>query len=279
MIFCFSGTGNTRWVAEQLAAMTGEKLLDICQSQSVMTDNGMRRNPDSQPYRLQAGERIGFCFPIHGWQPPRIMREFIRKSDFRLITESQKEVPFCYAVCTCGDETGEAMTIFGKELQRNGLHLDSCYSIVMPNTYVCLPFMDTDSEAVQKQKLQTAKHRIREVGDDIVHYRRGRNELTKGPFPRLYSYVIGAYFNRYMISDKRLAVSSELCSHCGLCASVCPTGNIFCQHNQLPVFRHEDRCTNCLACYHHCPHHAIQYGSITRKRGQYYFKISEMNNL
>ncbi|MCI7256823.1 MAG: ferredoxin, partial [Prevotella sp.] len=27
----------------------------------------------------------------------------------------------------------------------------------------------------------------------------------------------------------------------------------------------------CLSCYHHCPHHAINYGNITKKRGQYFF--------
>jgi ferredoxin len=38
-----------------------------------------------------------------------------------------------------------------------------------------------------------------------------------------------------------------------------------------PIWLHNGRCTSCLACYHYCPVHAINYGRITRKRDQYYF--------
>ena len=41
---------------------------------------------------------------------------------------------------------------------------------------------------------------------------------------------------------------------------------------KLPSWKHDGSCTCCLSCYHHCPVHAINYGAITRRRGQYYFK-------
>ena len=28
-------------------------------------------------------------------------------------------------------------------------------------------------------------------------------------------------------------------------------------------------CTSCLACYHVCPKHAVQYGRRTKRKGQY----------
>jgi NAD-dependent dihydropyrimidine dehydrogenase PreA subunit len=28
-------------------------------------------------------------------------------------------------------------------------------------------------------------------------------------------------------------------------------------------------CSGCLACYHVCPHHAINFGKMTQKKGQY----------
>jgi flavodoxin len=68
MIFYFSGTGNTRWAAEQLAAAMGERLLFIPDELNTACE-----------YTLTEDERIGFCFPVHGWQPPHIVREFIRK--------------------------------------------------------------------------------------------------------------------------------------------------------------------------------------------------------
>ena len=68
MIFFFSGTGNTRWAAEMLAQATGEQLLFIPEEMK-----------ESCGYTLAEGERIGFVFPTHGWQPPRIVRNFIKK--------------------------------------------------------------------------------------------------------------------------------------------------------------------------------------------------------
>ena len=65
MIFYFSATGNTRWVARKVAQITGEKLYsipDVVKSQYA--------------YTLERDERIGFMFPIHGWRPPTIAMHY-----------------------------------------------------------------------------------------------------------------------------------------------------------------------------------------------------------
>ena len=79
MIFYFSGTGNTRWAAQQLADATGERLLFIPEELKGKCE-----------YTLAPDERIGFCFPVHGWQPPAIVRRFIRK-----LTVSPCQGHFC----------------------------------------------------------------------------------------------------------------------------------------------------------------------------------------
>jgi len=68
MIFYFSGTGNTRWAAQQLAEATGERLLFIPEQ--------MKGNCH---YELEENERLGFCFPTHGWMPPKIVLNFISR--------------------------------------------------------------------------------------------------------------------------------------------------------------------------------------------------------
>ena len=87
MIFCFSGTGNTRWAAECLAEATGERL-------TLMTD-------EHTHCTLTPNERIGFFFPVHGWQPPRLVRNFIRRLTFS--SEQPLASHYCYALVTCGD--------------------------------------------------------------------------------------------------------------------------------------------------------------------------------
>lgn len=111
MIFYFSGTGNTRWVAEQIAKGIGEALVSI----PDMIREG--RNE----FELREGERIGFCFPTHGWQVPRICRNFIRQ----LSLKNKTSTTFCWGLTTCGDNTGETMTILNKELQAIGLQAET----------------------------------------------------------------------------------------------------------------------------------------------------------
>ncbi len=250
MIFYFSGTGNTRWVAEQIAKAIGEELVFI---------------PDAfrdgkYDYTIDEKETIGFCFPTHGWQPPRIVREFISKL--------KVELRYCWAVTTCGDNMGETMTILNKDLAKIGLQASAMFSVIMPESYVCLPFMYTDTEEKEHQKIATARQQLPHIIECIRERRTGIVELEKGATPRLYSYVIGGYFNARMITDKKFMVDEDVCIKCGKCAKVCPVDNI---QGTPPEWIHNGRCTSCLACYHYCPTHAINFGKITRKRGQYYF--------
>ena len=258
MILYFSGTGNTRWVAQQIAEAIGEQLLYI---PDLIKEGNYQLT-------LKADERLGICFPTHGWQPPRIVREFIRK-----MTISGIEKPrFCWALTTCGDSAGEAMTILNKELEKKRMKAESLFSVIMPETYVCLPFMYTDSEEKEQRKIAQAKQQIVHIIDIIKACCQGVEELEKGATPRLYSYVIGGYFNKKMVTDRKFTVDSDVCIKCGKCVKVCPVDNI---EGTPPVWMHSGKCTSCLACYHYCPVHAINFGKITRKRDQYYFNRRE----
>ena len=254
MIFYFSGTGNTRWAAEQLAQKTQERLLFI--PEELKGDCH---------YTLQEGERIGFCFPTHGWQPPHIVRTFIRR-----LSIDRTDGHYCYALTTCGDSIGKAMDILARDLARKYIILDSAFSLVMPESYVCLPFMYTDSLRKERYKITNAERHLKTYAELIERRERQHFYLEKGPVPWLMSHVVGGYFNRFMVSDKKFEVDATACLHCGMCQKVCPTGDLVFTDG-LPTWRHDGSCTSCLACYHHCPEHAINYGYITRSRGQYYF--------
>lgn len=256
MIFYFSGTGNTRWVATTIANAIGEELFYI----PDLLRNGHYK------FELQKEERIGFCFPTHGWQPPKIVREFIQKF------EMKSEGHYCWALTTCGDNMGEAMTILNKDLAKKGLQAETLFSVIMPESYVCLPFMKTDPEDKERWKIENANRQLHHIISIVKDNKRGIEELEKGATPRLYSYVIGSYFNKRMITDKKFIVDSEVCIKCGKCTNVCPVDNI---KGTPPEWLHNGKCTCCLACYHFCPVHAINYGKITRKRDQYYFNRRE----
>jgi ferredoxin len=164
---------------------------------------------------------------------------------------------------------GEAMAILNKELAQKGMRAETLFSIIMPETYVCLPMMHTDPEEKVKRKVDEASRRMSHIISTIKECRKGVVELEKGPVPMLLSYVIGSYFNRQMVNDKGFAVDTAVCIQCGKCANVCPVDNI---EGTPPKWLHNGQCTSCLACYHYCPVHAISKGERTKKRGQYYFR-------
>lgn len=78
MIYYFSGTGNSRWVAEQLALKTNDIALNLV------------REP--APSSIE-GELFGLVFPVHSWGVPDPVVVFAKK----LIGKPA----FSYGVCTC----------------------------------------------------------------------------------------------------------------------------------------------------------------------------------
>ena len=255
MVFYFSGTGNTRWAAETLAQATGEQMLFIPEELKGRCE-----------YTLQEGERIGFVFPTHGWQPPRIVRNFIKR-----LKVEHAEGHYCYALTTCGDSIGKTMEILNSDLRKAGLpEATSVFSLVMPESYVCLPYMYTDTPEKEQRKLAVAEEQLKDYSERILNKKEGESHIRKGPLPWIMSYIVGSYFNGKMVTDKKFNVNVELCIHCGKCAEACPTGDVTLADG-LPVWHHDGSCTCCLACYHHCPTHAIEFGNRTKNKGQYFF--------
>ena len=270
MIFYFSGTGNTLWAARQIAEATGERLLSIADE--------LRGDCH---YELGDDERIGFCFPVHGWQPPHIVRQFIRQMKIERKGEghdgnTRPKAPYVFVLCTCGDSIGRTIEMLQSELKPLGLTIDSAFSLIMPESYVCLPFMYTDTPQREREKTTQAAADLERYIPMVVKRESGHTHTTRGVTPWTFSHVIGAYFNSQMITDRKFRVDAAKCIHCGRCSQVCPTGDLYLEADEgdaptLPHWRHDGSCTCCLACYHHCPVHAIDYGRYTPHRGQYYF--------
>ncbi|MGN1375413.1 MAG: EFR1 family ferrodoxin [Prevotella sp.] len=259
MIFCLSCTGNTRWAAELLAAKTGERIYDVLKMEDSETF-----------FTLDKDERIGFMFPVHGWRPPLPLRKFVRRLGF-----ADYGGHYCYAVCTAGDTVGEAMDIFEKDIRQAGLSLDSAFSLIMPESYVGLPFMDVDTPQDERRKIDKAAADMALFADYITERRRGEYHVFKGRWPKTNSRVIGAVFLHCLVTDKPFRVVEDKCLHCGKCASACPVSNVDWQKGQLPQWHHDGKCLSCFACYHHCPVHAIEYGGRTKHKGRYYFGHKE----
>ena len=142
-------------------------------------------------------------------------------------------------------------------------------SLVMPESYVGLPFMDVDTPENEARKKAKAAADLARFIEIIKERRTGAEELTIGRWPRINSRLLGGFFTIRLITDKPFHVTTDLCTGCGLCAASCPTGNITPCDGNRPIWRHDGTCLACFACYHHCPTRSIAYGKISKGKGHY----------
>lgn len=281
MIFYFSGTGNTRWAAIKLATATHDSLVYI----PDMMRNRKQGKENNEPFTLKKDERLGFIFPVHGWRVPKIVREFIKNMNIRMEEVDEQETTrhskrtFIYAVCTAGDSIGLTINNLNDTLASNsslmqmGINqVDSSYSLIMPESYVGLPFMDVDTQEKENHKKEKAAQELTVICEEVFNRKEGVNRLAKGPIPWFFTKIVGGIFEHVLITDKHFHVTADKCVKCGICANVCPVGDIEGGKGKMPKWLHHDDCLTCFTCYHHCPHHAIEFGRQTQKKGQYFYK-------
>jgi NAD-dependent dihydropyrimidine dehydrogenase PreA subunit len=246
MIFYFSGTGNSLYVAEKLHEAEGEELINIA---DALNENQFK-------YKVADDEKVGIVFPVYYYGLPTIVSKFISQ-----LTLENYEKPFVYTVITCGSSIGHADKMLANLLKQRNLQLNSTYSIEMPDNYVMM--FDVPDKEKQALTLRNAEKQIKTVIDDLKANKKG--DFAKHGFiapltPIIYK-IYGIYRNtkKFYITDA--------CTSCGLCEEICPSKVI-----QLASGKPEwtdKKCSHCTACINRCPTKALQYGNSTKKRGRY----------
>ena len=124
---------------------------------------------------------------------------------------------------------------------------------------------DSIENKLEKKKLAEAVPALEKVSRLIT----GRETVfacKEGSLPFIKTRIINPLFVRYQMSPKPFHATSE-CIGCKRCEKSCPVGNITMKERR-PVWG--KNCTACLACYHVCPEHAVQYGKKTKGKGHYF---------
>lgn len=135
MILYFSGTGNSKYVAEKLAKLLDEELFNI---------EGKNRLP-----MMVDDEPLGIVFPVYAWGLPKIVADYLTNKN---ITNK-----FVWTVMTCGDDMGYADVILEKIIKRK---VNAAYSVQMPNCrthtshFLALTLIPRNSQARRSRKLK-----------------------------------------------------------------------------------------------------------------------------
>lgn len=248
MIICFSGTGNSSFVARHLAAALGDEI--------VMIDRSFYDNPH---YKGDVNHnRIIWVFPIYSWGVPPVVMSVIRR-----ITGIPDHT--CnWMVATCGDDAGYADKMWRHAIKTRGMTPMGAYTVFMPNTYVCMKGFDIDNPKLALSKEENTLDRLPAIVDRIRSNDTDA-DIKRGWLPLVKTVAIYPWFVRKMMNPSGFHTTNQ-CTGCGTCARECPLSNIEIV-NHRPQW--STTCAFCLRCYHRCPSNAIQWEKATDGKGQY----------
>ena len=244
MIVYFSGTGNSRFAAQQLAGHLQDEWLDA----GIAIKNGERRSLSSEKPWV-------FVAPTYAWQLPRVFADYLRKTGFSGSRDA-------YFVLTCGGEIGNAGAYAETLCREMGLQYRGILEVVMPENYIAM------FDAPEEEEARRIVERALPVIEEGAAYIR-RNE----PFPpyhtgmldRLKSGMVHAAFYKFFVKANAFS-AGDSCTGCSACMEACPLNNITLT-NGKPVWG--KNCTHCMACICGCPAEAIEYGTISRGKPRY----------
>lgn len=244
MIIYFSGTGNSRYIAE----MAAEKLND------EVVDAGVYIKAKKRA-RLRSDRPWIFVAPTYSWQLPHIFIKFIKAAEFQ-------GADGAYFIMTCGGDIGNAGEGIARLCEEKGFCYKGVLEVKMPENYLAM-FSVPDREESDKV-IRNAAILLEEQLEII---RKGQSFPNKKTtvLDRAKSGAVNTMFYRFCVKAKPF-YAKDSCISCGKCEKVCPMNNIRLEDGR-PVWG--DRCTHCMACICQCPVEAIEYGKKSRGKRRY----------
>ena len=245
MILYFTGTGNSRYVAERIADCTGGTALSLVSK---------LRTKNTEP--IDVNGPLILVTPTYAWRIPRIVNRWVHNTELRGVTG-------VWFVMTCGSEIGNAAKYNRRLCEEKGLSYMGTAQVVMPENYIAMfdaPDRDTARDIVAK-----AGPAIDACADCIAAGREfplPRNNV----YDRLMSGPVNDIFYRFSVKAGPFRVTDD-CISCGTCESLCPLNNIRLKGGR-PVWGKD--CTHCMSCICHCPGEAIEYGQKSVGKPRYH---------
>jgi len=244
MIIYFSGTGNSRYVAESIALQINDTVINA--TEYIKSGKRADFNSDS-PYI--------FVSPTYAWRIPKIFSDFIISCSFKGNENG-------YFVMTCGDDIGDAASYLKKLSEAVHLRFRGVTKVLMPENYIAMFPVTGEEEA--KQIISTADKYIPTL-TTLIQCGKDLPIEKDGFFAVLKSRAMNPFFYKF-INSKGFRVTDK-CIGCGKCEELCPLNNVKLADGK-PVYG--ENCTHCMACISACPTEAIEYKKISVGKHRYY---------
>lgn len=255
VIYYFSGTGNTWWVATRIADLLQENNIQVnCHSiETLMIEDVLTH--------VSEVDHIILGFPVYGSTAPRPMMDFIHT--FPLSNGQQTISIFATQAMASGDTAWTISQIFKQKAYtvQQARHFRMMNNLHLPQFKFYPPKNDQRLDRLLEKTLPRVVSFTREIITGKKHIT-GNNPL---------GHFLGGLQRRHIDTviakaSKELRVNPQRCILCGKCQRVCPTGNILQSQDNLFF---SDSCTLCLRCYSQCPTAAILLGEGSEDVNKY----------
>lgn len=181
MILFFTGTGNSRYIAQVIQSVTGDEIVSI---------NNLIKS--SSKDSIKSESPLVFVAPIYAYRIPRIVDKFIRETSF----EGNKKA---YFVTNCGLGAGNAAAYTKNLCSDKGFNYQGFASIVMPENYVALFSVPEEPEA--EAIIQEAMPQIHSIAETIKNQQILKQNRVN-PIRKFLTAIITPVFYRFIIKAK-----------------------------------------------------------------------------
>ncbi len=249
MVLYFSATGNTEFIANELAKRLNDECINLLDR--IKTQNHAPLHSET-PFII--------CAPVYVCEMPRFMSKYLKEQAF----SGSKEV---YFIFTSGGYCGISGILAKSLFKRKHMVYRGHAEFKMPRNYVANDSYPMLPKAEVEERILGAYRQLDHVAS---HIRAGRELTARHVY--LFETLITVPFNpvwcKYKLTAKDF-YAKDCCIGCGKCEKLCPLNNIKLTDGK-PVWGNQ--CTHCMACIGNCPVSAIEYGTITQNKEHYRFE-------
>ena len=225
MVFYFTGTGNSLYIAKQIS----ENPISI---PKIMRQKSLDFVADS----------IGIVAPVYGHEVPDMVKDFLRRAHFH--TE------YFYMILTYGNRHGGAAELAKELCDECGITVNYINVIMMVDNW--LPSFDMNE---QKKIDKKVEENLKLILDDLFSHKNKISDVTN-----IDREAHRQFLNRMsqMAPDvwQHFLWITDACIGCEICEKVCPSSSIHVSDGKAVYV--PGKCQTCLACAHACPQKAIQ---------------------
>lgn len=232
----FSGTGNTKWVADKFKYYFNMKNIEL-----DLINIEEKQDIDINKYNFLI---IGT--PIYAELHPKIVDTFLND-----LPQGNRIKTILYS--TQGAQKASAVQVMESKIKNKDYNVISKLMFKMTNNFY-FSVGKKSSEKEIEEILLNCERKIKNIVDNFVE-KKYIQESVNG-FRVILSKIVSRYFNNYLPNLSRNLSTSKDCTKCGRCLRNCPQNNITFENGYV-VFH--SKCMMCLRCVYICPTNEIKY--------------------